>query len=170
MCSTSSKAFFRSNSVMIMWRCLFLACLMIWVSSSVMFYFPWYCSPETFLHVRLSKLFLEKKVINSISNKRWIYFCKNWLKCYWTLEPFLWIKIVNACFQQLRNFGSLQQCDIILYIKVLNIEHLFKIIMLIWSSGQGDPLDSSLLIIPVISLYIGGFKSNTFKGSYSFFV
>ena len=42
--------------------------------------------------------------------------------------------------------------------------------MLIWSGGQGDPLDFSLLVKPVISLYVGGFKSNTFKGSFSFFI
>ena len=86
------------------------------------------------------------------------------------METFLWIKIVNACFKQLGNFCSLQQCDIILCIMVLNIEHLFRIIMLIWSCGQGDPLDLSLLIKPVISLYVGCFKSNTFKGSFSFFI
>ena len=41
--------------------------------------------------------------------------------------------------------------------------YLFRIIMLNWSYGQGAPLDFSLLINPVISLYVGGFKSNTFK-------
>ena len=45
------------------------------------------------------------------------------------------IKVVNACFQQLRNFRSLQQCDIILRIKVLNIGHLFRTIQLI---GHAD--------------------------------
>ena len=40
--------------------------------------------------------------------------------------------------------------------------HLFRVIMLIWSYGQEDPFEFSLLIIPVISLYVGGFKSNTF--------
>ena len=57
------------------------------------------------------------------------------------LEPFLWIKIVNAYFKELGNFHSFQQCDIILYIKVLNIGQLFRIIMLIWSCRQGDPLN-----------------------------
>ena len=85
------------------------------------------------------------------------------------LEPFLWIKIINAYLQQLRNFCSLQECDIILCIKVLNISHLFRIIMLIWSCEQEDPFDFSLLTIPVISLYAGAFKSNIFKSSFSFF-
>ena len=49
------------------------------------------------------------------------------------------------------------------------MEHLLRIVMLIWSGGQ-DPLDFSLLIKPVISLYVGGFKSNTFKGSFSLFI
>ena len=85
------------------------------------------------------------------------------------MEPFLWIIIGNACFQQLGNFRSLQQYDIILCIKVLNMGHLFRIIMLIWSCGQGDPLDFSWLIIPVIYLYVDGFRLNTFNGSFSFF-
>ena len=85
------------------------------------------------------------------------------------MKPFLWIQTVNACFQQLGNFRSLQQCDIILCIKVFNVRHLFRIIMLVWSCGQGDPLDFSLSIIPVIFLYVGGFKSIKFKGSFSSF-
>ena len=78
-------------------------------------------------------------------------------------EPFMWIKIVNACFQQLGIFCSLQQCNIILHMKVLNMGVFFRIIMLIWSHRQGDLLDFSLLIVLVISLYVGVFKSNTFK-------
>ena len=81
--STSPYAFFRSNSVMIIWCCLFLACLILWVSSSV-FYCPWYCSPEAFLYVQLNKFVLEKKVAHSTSNIQWIYFSKSRLKCYWT--------------------------------------------------------------------------------------
>ena len=50
------------------------------------------------------------------------------------------------------------------------MEHLLRIVILIWSGGQGDPLDFSLLIKPVISLYVRGFKSNTFKGSFSLFI
>ena len=42
----------------------------------------------------------------------------------------------------------------------LNMGYLFRTIMLIWSCKQGDPLDFSLLILPVISLYVGGFKTN----------
>ena len=48
--------------------------------------------------------------------------------------------------------------------------HLFRIIILIWSCGQGDSLDFSLLIIPVISLYVSGFKSNTLGSSFSFVI
>ena len=77
-------------------------------------------------------------------------------------EPFMWIKIVNACFQQLGIFCSLQQCNT-LCIKVLNMGDFFRIIVLIWSHRQTDLLDFSLLIVLVISLYVGGFKSNTFK-------
>ena len=78
------------------------------------------------------------------------------------LDPFMWIKIVNACFQQLGIFCSPQQCNI-LCMKVLNMGDFFRIIMLIWSHRQADLLDFSLLIVLVISLYVGGFKSNTFK-------
>ena len=78
------------------------------------------------------------------------------------LDPFMWIKIVNACFQQLGIFCSLQQCNV-LCMKVLNMGDFFRIIMLIWSHRQADLLDFSLLIVLVISLYVGGFKSNTFK-------
>ena len=46
--------------------------------------------------------------------------------------------------------------------------YLFRIILLIWSCGQGDSLDFSLLIIPVISLYVGCFTSNTFKSLFNF--
>ena len=42
--------------------------------------------------------------------------------------------------------------------------------MLIWSCRQGDPLDFSLLLVLVISLYVGGLKSNTFKGPFTFFI
>ena len=45
---------------------------------------------------------------------------------------------------------------------------LFRITMLIWSCGQRDPLDFSLLIIPVIYLCVGGFKSDTVKCSFSY--
>ena len=77
---------------------------------------------------------------------------------------------MNVCFQQLRNFRSHQQCDIILSIKVFNTGNLLRIIMLICSCGQGDPLEFSLLILSVMYLYVGGFKWNTFKGSFTFFI
>ena len=157
MWSTFSEPFFRYNSGMIIWRCLFLACLMIWVSSSVCSIVP---------DIALQKPFCIFDSINWFSRRKlqilfrikdeyifaktgWSFFGQKFER--FILENFLLIKIVNACFQQLGKFHSLQQCDIILCIKVLNIGHLFRIIVLIWSCREGDPLDMSLLIIPVIS-------------------
>ena len=62
------------------------------------------------------------------------------------------------------------QAHISLMTRLLNMGHLFRIIMLISSWGHRDPLDFSLLIIPVISLYVEDFKSNTFKSSFSYFI
>ena len=63
---------------MIIWRCFF--CFLFFGGNFgvfedigkqfCIFYYPWYCSPETFLYVRLDKLVHEKKAVNFISNKR----------------------------------------------------------------------------------------------------
>ena len=86
-----------------------------------------------------------------------------------TLAPFLWIKMVKACFQLLGNILFIQQWDIVLWMTVFRIEHLFRIMILIWSWGQGEPLDFILLMF-VISWYVGFSSLNELDGFSSSFI
>ena len=79
-------------------------------------------------------------------------------------SPFLWIKMVKACFHLLVNILFIQQWDIILRMIVLRIGHLFRITILIWSWGQGEPLDFILLIMFVVSRYFGFSLINELDG------